>query len=75
MLYYLQFLDLGIKSYDLSKFWFKCDSKICFKICLNRGWPRGAFPLEGTASVGLGIEAVGSKGEGTVQIRRYRVGI
>jgi hypothetical protein len=74
MVYYLLFLDAGIKRYDFCKIGLNSDSDFDLKICLNTGRPRGCFLLEDTGLGGLAFWSVGSYGIWMAQIWLYRFG-
>jgi hypothetical protein len=72
MIYYLLFLDAGIKRYEFLKIWMKSDLKNKFESVLNPELIRVDFLLAGTASVGFRIRAVGFKLIWMGQICSYR---
>jgi hypothetical protein len=71
MVYYLLFLDAGIKRYDFCKIGLNSDSDFYLKICLDLGRPRGRFLLVCTGSTGSRIEAVRSYADWMNQMAPY----
>jgi hypothetical protein len=71
MIYYLQFLDSWIKSYEFLKIWIKSDSNFYLKLCLNRKPTRGVILLDDTISDGSDLDAIGSYVERMLHVAPY----
>jgi hypothetical protein len=72
MIYYLQFLDSCIKSYEFLKIWIKSDSNFYLKLYLNRKPTHGMILLDDTILDGSVLDAVGSYVDRMLHVAPYR---